>query len=87
MKYSTTEQLTLNYLNNSFGAIREALPYIQVTSKLESAKVRYQYQVEQYAQCQSAFNYNRLVEAMVQLQYWNQKRISQDSLVEKAMGE
>jgi|TARA_B100000035_G_scaffold300886_1_gene296959 hypothetical protein len=78
MKHSTTEELTLNYLVNTYGRIREAYPKNQVETELASAKRKYQYETEEYAKNQSSFNYNNLIDAMIRLQYWNQKRATRD---------
>ena len=87
MKLSTTEQLTLNFLTNEYGALREAMPYNIVQAHILESQTLYNYQAEEYYKNQSSFNYNRLIDAMVRLQYWNQKKVTQDSLISKAMGE
>ena len=75
MKYSTTEELALNYLNNEYGAIREAMPKNRVNAFILQAQTEYNYQAEKYYKNQSSFRYNKMINAMVHLQYWNQKRV------------
>lgn len=73
--YSTTERLALNYLTNVYGEIREAMPRDKVNAYILQAKTEYNYQAEEYYKNQSSFNYNLLINAMIHLQYWNQKKV------------
>ena len=57
MKYSTTEELALNYLNNEYGAIREAMPKNRVNAFILQAQTEYNYQAEIYDKNQSSFRY------------------------------
>ena len=87
MKYSTTEELALNFLNNEYGALRIAMPYNEVQKMIRQSQSDFDYYTTEYSKNQSSTNYKLLVNSMVHLQYWNQKRITQDSLISRAMGE
>ena len=75
MEYSTTENLALNFLTNEYGDMREAMPKDKVDAYILQAKTEYNYQSDRYYRNQSAFNYNRMINAMIHLQYWNQKKV------------
>lgn len=73
MKLSTTEELALNFLRNEYGAVAEALPKEEVNAHILQAQTEFNYQTTQFYNNQSSVNYRLLVNAMVHLQYWNQK--------------
>lgn len=75
MKYSTTEELALNFLTNEYGERREAMPRDKVNAFILQARTEYNYQSDRYYRNQSAVNYNRMINAMIHLQYWNQKKV------------
>lgn len=75
MKYSTTEELALNRLNNEFGRSNEAMPESRVNAYLLQAQTEFNYQTTEFYSHPCTVNYNRLVNAMVILQYWSHKEI------------
>ena len=77
MEYSTTEQLALNFLNNEYGAIREPMSRNRVDAYILQARTEYNYQSDRYYKRQSSINYNRMINAMIHLQYWNQKKVTE----------
>ena len=75
MKHSTTEELALNRLNNEFGPISKAMPESRINAYLLQAQTEFNYQTNEFYSHPNTVNYNRLVNAMVILQYWTHKEI------------
>lgn len=75
MEYSTTEKLALNALTNEYGELRKPMPKDVVEARILQAKTNFNYMTTEFYRNQSSFNYNLMVDSMIQLQYWNQKKV------------
>tara|TARA_R100000406_G_C3040590_1_gene105905 strand:+ start:369 stop:623 length:255 start_codon:yes stop_codon:yes gene_type:complete len=75
MENSTTEKLALNALTNEYGELRDPMPKDIVEARILQAKTNFNYMTTEFYRNQSSFNYNLMVNSMIQLQYWNQKKV------------
>ncbi len=75
MSFSKVEETIIDVLKEQYGPVWKKEMCEVVEDKRTTSKEMYDKTVLQFADNQSAQNYNLLIAAMLSLQYWNQKKI------------